>query len=933
MIGNSFSYSSQLPAYSITSDASQDSLDSQQPYSFYDFLKYVQTDLSPLQANDAYQHYLKEWGASKKLIASEADALIKERYIELLKDITLNYLTFEEKRFISNADFSDPQDLDIVIPFFSKKIREICQFYAQKRETLKHKVLALRDKGNRNSVQQSIFESITDFLFVSDSTDLVNNVPSLKLTNIVASLKIEIEELFDLYASYLDNSPTQTAESYDVRTQLRKDLYSANINSIESDIFINFDNAVKQYIFDNLKVFIKELGNSFAIDYNLDEVNLNCKQNDNLFDLINGVKDEAIDVINLRKKLIQKFIGADIYYIKTGSTASDIVSGLLVKADNPSGNLLNRHYPTTASVEEDGFLYPIRRIGNFFRPEKNGILYFSAPESRYKINFDKLESNKVYMYPDPSLYGNTTGLTNEVISDYPLIHIQDYQHNIQNASYFAAEGDIKTDPYTQNFYAYYSKNQLSNLIDTNYGGLSANLASVVDQGVITKWACDIFGNQYGLLKQTNRKTIIDNSTPVATQSLTAYEYYDGGIAAFDNEGAVPEPIRADYPQWPFVNLYSSNYFYNALFDGGIGQILNGIMYRPLLANRIYDGLLFTAPPETVYDITLNLSNITFSDGTETIDGGLFTDIPVFEADLTLVYVLSSIQYKEMDGGPLIRAEDYSKPNNTFLINEINTDKDTVVSSVDDILESDLGSLVVKDAVLGTVTPISAALLNVLGIYNTDIQNQITNSVIDFNVYKDITYITTPDYFVVSKIEYDGTFTSKGTDYLTISSSDIAISQPFFFESRDYALLCTIELLSSSSNACAIFPTLYKLQYKDAKLDKLTTLNAPLSGFINSLPIKLVNITNVVLTYNSRNDVYTIIASLEDQNGLSYLFQMFFTFDEEFITNRGIRLVSFCDNSEIQTINWYDQEDQSSNMTFNNQTATIAVNNGALCIYG
>jgi hypothetical protein len=37
----------------------------------------------------------------------------------------------DEKRFLSNINFDDNQSLDIAIPFFTKKIKKICQYYAQ----------------------------------------------------------------------------------------------------------------------------------------------------------------------------------------------------------------------------------------------------------------------------------------------------------------------------------------------------------------------------------------------------------------------------------------------------------------------------------------------------------------------------------------------------------------------------------------------------------------------------------------------------------------------------------------------------------------------------------------------------------------------------------------------------------------------------------
>ena len=159
-----------------------------------------------------------------------------------------------------------------------------------------------------------------------------------------------------------------------------------------------------------------------------------CKSGDKHFNLISPYKDYATNILDLKSILIKKFIGADFYYVKTGNTKNDIESGKLFEADNPSGNLLNRHFPSTASIEEDSQLKTLRKIGLFFRPEKTGLLYFSVPKNHYEIDYSKLEPNKLYIYPDPNRYGNTIGLTNRYFDDSPLIHTQDYAPQIKKIS-------------------------------------------------------------------------------------------------------------------------------------------------------------------------------------------------------------------------------------------------------------------------------------------------------------------------------------------------------------------------------------------------------------------------------------------------------------------------------------------------------------------
>jgi hypothetical protein len=148
-VSESFVFSKISPINSIINPDTEEKeyLDKMAPFSFFDFLKNINANLSPLQLNDLYVDYIKKWNLQKKNTEEESNNVIQDRYLSLLKDITLKYSTLDEKRFLSNIDFNDPCDLDIIIPFYSKKIREVCDFYSQKRENLKFKIEKNKIKG------------------------------------------------------------------------------------------------------------------------------------------------------------------------------------------------------------------------------------------------------------------------------------------------------------------------------------------------------------------------------------------------------------------------------------------------------------------------------------------------------------------------------------------------------------------------------------------------------------------------------------------------------------------------------------------------------------------------------------------------------------------------------------------------------------------
>ena len=124
MIDDIFKFGEVIPLNSITDNSNRTSklLDVQSPFTFYDFLKNTNEQLTPIQYNDYYLQYVNNWNKAKAVSKQTAQQNIIERYTELLKDISLNYLTLEERRFISNIDFNDTADIDIVIPFYSKNL-------------------------------------------------------------------------------------------------------------------------------------------------------------------------------------------------------------------------------------------------------------------------------------------------------------------------------------------------------------------------------------------------------------------------------------------------------------------------------------------------------------------------------------------------------------------------------------------------------------------------------------------------------------------------------------------------------------------------------------------------------------------------------------------------------------------------------------------
>jgi hypothetical protein len=1004
-VSNSFVFSKILVLYSITnSDSTPESyLDFNSPFSLFDYLKYTQNNVNANELEDSYSNYIEEWNKAKKIKDVKVLDTIQERYFELIKDITVNYTTSDEKRFLANIDFDDPTEVDILLPFFSNKVIEICDFYNKKREKLKYKIDKNKNKGTFNSIEKSIYETITDVIF-SDVLNVGVYQPSVNYKTLLKKLDIEIEELYDLYTNYLDNDPDETYKKYDVKTKLRQDLYTANINFIDANIFLNISKAVKNQLLENVRIFLTEFGRLFTINYDTDTINLDCKPNEALYDLITNNRPKAERLVKLKESLIKKYIGSDFYYIQTGSTITDVTSAILFKADNPSGNLLNRHFPTTASVEEESDVQSCRRIGLFFTPEKNSILYYSVPEKRYKLDYKKLQPNKLYIFPDPDKYGNTTGLKRTFDSKYPLIHICDYTKSVKNLDQGLSEGDINSTAYTQDFYAYFSKNQIVDSIYTGKEGLKTNFSSMYNMGVVTKWSSDIFGNQFALFKDKSRRNIIDNSFFISNSSLVCEEYDGGPIKFFEEANDyLPEVVYTTHPDWVKPNIWSSYYYYNISIDGGVGGIRNGIMVRPLyefptridgmMINYIkrqsvvfdvninplifkdlllIDGNFYNLLDDTIdrskifYNWDINILHETINDRisytidglrytrnpsnisdslSSTLDGNAEDNVSKDKPSFNNGYILSSIKYKDFDAGLIteICEMDFDFEDQTkFIINQTLASSKTLSS--DHVqqdnknsyeLRNTLGRIYVRDIVSGNITPLISALSIILvNKYNQTVLEEIDRKVLDFNIYNNFLWIRTENYNIVEILNYEQdkfVYSETIANHTQYDSTGVLnnISNPFIFENREYAMMVQLSAVNTISNNFGVVPFIYKIDYTKATKTKIYPHeNSDFTLFYNNSSlnqIKLNRINPPVLTFNTRNQKYAVVSTLEDQNGLAYILQMKFWYDGVDISSFDVKLYNFINNEYIKTINFYDTPSLTqNNITFNN----ITLNNTA-----
>ena len=114
----------------------------------------------------AYKDYVSQWSIIKKESITLSDQeFVMSKMVEILKSITLDYSSYEEQDFIAHVDLNDKSHLKGLSALYSRKIREITEFYRKKRNEAVLVVNRNSMKGSVKSIQEIIYEKVFDFIF------------------------------------------------------------------------------------------------------------------------------------------------------------------------------------------------------------------------------------------------------------------------------------------------------------------------------------------------------------------------------------------------------------------------------------------------------------------------------------------------------------------------------------------------------------------------------------------------------------------------------------------------------------------------------------------------------------------------------------------------------------------------------------------------
>lgn len=218
MAPQSNTFQEYLVKNSITNDLQDEKFDLASPFSFIEYLDYAQILNNSTQNVNNYKKYLTEWDDTNLNTRNVETNTIRDQFLILFKDINENYTTVEEKRYLTTIDFNNEENLAIALPFFAKKIKEICIYYKQKRNNYLRDLNVVDARGSKSGVESYIKNAIVDLFFGDQSS--TNLSSTLSLSAMQENLEVGIEEGYDIYNDIFDTDSAKPPVFYDSPTIL-----------------------------------------------------------------------------------------------------------------------------------------------------------------------------------------------------------------------------------------------------------------------------------------------------------------------------------------------------------------------------------------------------------------------------------------------------------------------------------------------------------------------------------------------------------------------------------------------------------------------------------------------------------------------------------------------------------------------------------------
>lgn len=562
------------------------------PLSYIDWVQTV--DLAVTSESDLfgmYREYVNDFYTSRDNNRTSDAEAVRDMYRDLIKEITLNFSTVEERRFLSNIDYTNPKELDIIIPYFVRKLKDITQYIVKKRQEVKFSKIQTALKGSEGGIKNIIKNTIIRLLNNPDFTEKYPDSFIPDITLVANSVTVDIEPLYDDYQNYFDSDSSVERDVYaDKDDQSLYNFYGSNVEDRDTNLWLDITKAVEE-IYTEIPIVLQTGTDDLETSSNLG-LNINFTRNE-VADLpyryfVSTSKTTEDLAIQYKKSLLEKYAGTRMLYLSTNNTANVAVTGVLYEPSNKSANILNRYYSSHATAPSIHNLQSLRSKGGFFLPHKEGLLNYAGFNSYTVLDEGKLQPDTLYTFPDPLLYGTGRGNTK---TDQDSIYetIDDISGIKGSRSDSEKYGDIVNDENLQKFYPYQSREESLGLHPTGLSKSTDNIdfwtgdlkniwdnADVypikglgsppvndkledllINNQTVYQWQTDMFGNEYALYKDT-----------IPTRRTT--EQVDGNLINSTTRSTATTQFRSTSAQ--LFETRDTNYYNYTL--SGFGTVFN-----------------------------------------------------------------------------------------------------------------------------------------------------------------------------------------------------------------------------------------------------------------------------------------------------------------------------------------------------------------------
>lgn len=888
-------------------------MDTEKPFTFIEYITNTTSD-NTTESFKEYKKYLSKWAETKNSNGENINSreLIQKEIIELFKVITLSYATFEEQAFLAglNWDIStyneqDKNALYSALPIFVSRLKDIASFYRKKRSEATFIVEKNRIKGTSLSIEKIIYDKIVDYLF--------NNSPE-KLSSVQNYLNISIDNYVDIYSDYFDIE--------------RGSVDTVNYNDIEPELYFELKNILADMLFDK-NVYLREIPliAQLAIDFSQDCIGDKLTLKNELLakSKLSQITDD--EKIALKKKLYSKYLGVDFYYLLKDSDGN-ILSDIFIKADEPTNNLLNQQTvdtPTNSGRQ----LKLLKDIGLFFKPCTSSLLRVNTYNYEYIIDEALVKTNKLYIFPDPKVYGNVSFNSQK---DYPFIIEYSFDEYIKNYSLGWAANDPSVSNLQQAIYSYYSKEEDINKINKN-NKVSLNFDELYNKGYIFSLKQDLYGNKFALYKEQKGKFARDyDITKIIPDIHDDFKYLeiDGGTLKNDKWTSTD---NADMNYWTLAGRHAYNYF----IEGGISY-MSGENLTPRRA--FFENNIPVGNGSFIWDIR----NYKINDGSAIIDGATFDTIyALYDVYNGNGSDFISLAKNEKFESTLITAdpekENYKEASEktyydvaekigkvyinipgsntveeienifTWWFENKNPNREKYIYFINNLVDIDIIENVLILKAQDNLSGKKSILFEPL---NFDI---ITNKFIKDD--KDPVFFYTPAGRIVSE-ELNSfntkTFEEVNEDYYSGNNNIYNKGSNLFYienSHKCYIAIMNMKLIQTGQyKTPTYYPDLYEINLKDLNVKKysfdfddmtvseqcIESFSVPETLFANNT-IVIQKVGEVTLSFSTLTNMFMLVYTVYDQNLSPYIFKQHFSISSDNNLNKGIKGTIITENIE------------------------------------